>query len=168
MKIQPALYSELQKHCTPSLLSMLTDVVIDEEGENLWDITLVVTNLNAMKIAYVFEQIGGSLIYNGEVSQYVIITQEQDEQIRNGIRLFWINNNANGICPVYDTGVLVIPSILPRFVASETTEGMFIIERLTNGDYVPLRGERYPSMKDAKERARELNNEYADDEMAFK
>lgn len=88
MKIQPALYSELQKHCTHSLLSMLTNVVIDEDSENLWDITLMVSNLNAMKIAYVFEQIGGSLIYNGEVSQYVIITQEQDEQIWNGIRLF--------------------------------------------------------------------------------
>lgn len=168
MKIHPALYSELQKHCTLSLLSMLKDVVIDEEGENLWDITLEVSNFNAMKIAYVFEQIGGSLIYNGEVSQYVIITQEQDEQIRNGIRLFWINNNANGICPIYDTGILVIPSILPRFVASGTADGMFIIERLTNGDYVPLKGERYFSMEDAEERARELNNEYADDEMAFK
>lgn len=163
MKIQPAFYFELQRHCTPSLISMLTDVVIDEDGENLWDITLMVSNLNMMKIAYVFEQIGGSLIYNGEVSQYVIITQEQDEQIRNSIRLFWINNNANGICPVYDTGILVIPPILPIFVASETTEGMFMIKRLTNGNYVPLSGERYPSMKDAEGRARELNNEYADD-----
>ena len=86
MKIQPALYSELQKHCTPSLLSMLTDVVIDENSENQWDITSLVSNSNIMKIAYAFEQIGGSLIYNGEVSQYVIITQEQEDLIRDGIR----------------------------------------------------------------------------------
>lgn len=163
MKIQPALYSELQKHCTPSLLSMLTDVVIDENSENQWDITSLVSNSNIMKIAYAFEQIGGSLIYNGEVSQYVIITQEQEDLIRDGIRLFWINNYANGICPIYDTGIPVIPTILPIFAVSETLDGVFIIERLTNGDYVPMFNERYLSMEDAKERARQLNSEYTEE-----
>ncbi|MGM9769041.1 MAG: hypothetical protein ACI3Z0_11410 [Candidatus Cryptobacteroides sp.] len=166
MKIRPQLYSELKKYCTTALLSKLSDVILDNDNIDEWEISSLLEDFEMMKIAYVFEQLGGTLLYKGVPSQYVIITLGKSDNISNDIRLFWIHNNANGILPIYDIGTICVPPIMPKFVSTPKEDGTFVIEHLTNGVYIPINGMVFRSGAESQNMAREMNLEYYEDDNA--
>ena len=152
---------ELRKHCTAELLSYVREIEVKDDGENTWDITSIINDevnpYMQLRVAYAFEQIGGVLIYNGEPTQFVIVSKEKDERICNGIRLFWIHNEANGVMPIYDTKRIVVPSILPKYTCRPNDDGSFVVEKLVFGKYEPINGERYLTEQSAIDRMSQLN-----------
>lgn len=161
MRIQPQIYKELQKHCAASLLMKLSGLNVNPLNDNVWDITSLTNDIDMMKIAYAFENVGGTLIYEGNKSQYVIITRDMDVAFSTDIRLFWIHNEANGVCPIYDIGAVEVPPILPKYVSTPREDGTFIVERLNKGEYKPLNGMVFLFETESKAKARELNDEYS-------
>ena len=119
MNINRNTFKKLRRHCTVELLSQLQEVNIDERnsGEDTWEVAPYLNNpseaVNMMKIAFVFERIGRTLLFNGEPSQYVIIVHGLS-CIFDNILLFWIHCEANGVLPMYDTADVIVPPILPR------------------------------------------------------
>lgn len=160
MKIQSHFYTVLQQHCTANLLLKLKDVDINDINENEWDITSISSDIDLMKIAYAFEQIGGTLLYDGKETQYMIITRDKGDVISNHIRLFWIHSSENGIRPIYDIGNVDVPPILPKYVSSPKEDGTYIVERLTFGEYKPVDGMVFFREEDSKAQAKELNDGY--------
>lgn len=167
MKIRPQLYSELKKYCTAPLLSRLSDISIDDDTIDEWEISSLLEDIEMMKIGYVFEQLGGTLLYKGVASQYKIITQGESDNISNDIRLFWIRNNENGILPIYDIGTICVPPLMPKFVSTPKEDGTFVIERLTNGVYIPINGMVFRSEADSQNMARSMNVDYHEDDNAL-
>ena len=163
MRITKSFLDELRKHCTTELLSLVRGIEVKDDGENTWDITSIINDeVNPsmqLRVAYAFEQLGGVLIYNGKSTQFVIVTKEIDESICNGIRLFWIHNEANGVMPIYDTKRIIVPSILPKYTCRPDDDGSFVVEKLVFGKYEPINGERYLIEQFAKDRMSQLNSE---------
>lgn len=152
----------LSQHCTEKLLSVIPNMSISEDNnnENEWEISELlssnISTLEIMKIAFVFTQCGGNLLYNGNISQFAVIIRMLNDIHLTDITTYWYNNQANGVLPVYDLGEIIIPPILPKFVATEHTD-CWIIEKLQFGEYVVMEKERYYNQTDAEERARYLN-----------
>ncbi len=168
MDIKRTTFKELQLHCSIELLSLLQDINIDisNQVEDIWEISSYLDNtqksINIMKIAYAFEKIGGTLLNNGEPSQYVTLTNKLGN-VYDKIRLFWIHNEANGVLPIYDLGILEVPQILPKYAIKQGENGTWDIEKLMFGEYVPIKNEIYPSEGLARKRAEQLNdNDFAD------
>jgi hypothetical protein len=161
MKISLTKHRFLSQHCTEELLSVIPVMSISEndEYEDELEITeLLCQNISTfelMKIAFVFTQCGGILMYNGNITQFAVVIRMLDDVRLMDITTYWYNNEANGILPVYDLGEIIVPPILPRFVATQQTDS-WIIEKLQFGEYVETH-ERFNSQTDAEERARYLN-----------
>lgn len=154
MKITNSLYSILTKYCTSDLLESI-DFEFDDDCVNEWDITELIEDTNAMKIAFVYEVAGGHLFLEGEQSTFITIAK--DDNRLNNIRQFWDNNIRNGDTPVFDNESIDVPRALPMYVSVPTEEGRYTIEKLFRGEYRRIRGEIYTSEDAAKERAKELN-----------
>lgn len=58
--------------------------------------------------------------------------------------------------PIYDIGKIGVPKILPKYATEEQDDGFHIV-RLYKGEYIPLKGEIYPTIEIAKQRTEELN-----------
>lgn len=155
-------YRFLLQHCTEELLSIINDLIIvdNEENEDEWEITELlssnISTLEIMKIAFVFTQCGGNLLYNGNITQFAVIIRMLDDIHLTDITTYWYNNEANGVLPVYNLGEIIVPPILPTFVATEQTD-CWVIEKLQFGEYVVMDKEHYNNQTDAEDRARYLN-----------
>lgn len=163
MNITRAFFNELRRHCTVEILNLIGSIEPKDDEDNTWDITTVLQSKNnlyeQMRVAYAFEQLGGTLIYNEEPTQFVIIAKLLNEEICNSIRLFWIHNEANGVLPIYDIGAISVPPILPKYAYRPTEDGGFIVEKLQCGEYTPIKAEYYFLEQEAKERTEQLNVE---------
>ena len=161
MEITRNFYNQLRRHCTVELLECINDIRVANGNNNVWDITQVIDEENClyeqMKVAYTFEQLGGTLLYKGVNSQYVILTNRINNIVFDNIRLYWIHNEANGVFPIYDIGKLDVPPILPKYVSTQQEDGSFVIEKLRCGEYIALPNEVYWTEDCAKERAKQLN-----------
>lgn len=152
----------LSQHCTEELLSVIPNMRILENSynEDEWEITELlssnISTIEIMKIAFVFTQCGGNLLYNGNITQFAVIIRMLDDIHLTDITTYWYNNEANGVLPVYDLGEIIVPPILPTFVATEHTD-CWVIEKLQFGEYVVMENEHYNNQTDAEDRARYLN-----------
>lgn len=68
--------------------------------------------------------------------------------------------------PIYDIGTICVPPLMPKFVSTPKEEGTFVIERLTNGKYIPIKGMIFRSEAESQNMAREMNIEYHEDDNA--
>lgn len=160
MEVSSDKYLFLSEHCSKALLNIVPNLEIVDNSDDEWDVNNIL-NSNAstydiMKILYVFEQGGGTLVYNNSISQFPIIIREIGDIKLTDINIYWIHNEANDVLPYYDLGNLIIPSILPKFVATERIN-YWVIEKLVKGEYIEIKNEKYLSEEQAKNRARELN-----------
>lgn len=162
MNARRTLFSQLEQHCTSLLLSRLSDADIEGINCNTWDITESVEDYEILKIAFVFERLGGLLKFNGRDVEFAEIANWRESLMFSEIYSFWDNTVANGDVPVFDVGSLKVPSLLPKFVASERPDGA-VIERLTNGEYIPIEGARYQSLEKAEKEAKNLNVNYKEE-----
>lgn len=181
MKITQELFDKIKAHSTIQLMECV-GVTPDNMSDDTWDITDIVKKAikceqrnqqlivhigqdnpalfhEQMKIAYVFEKHGGTLLYEKKPEQYVFIAKLVTDSFLDKIRLYWIHNEANDIVPIYDLGDLIVPPILPRYVVTEIAENEFIIEKFNKGQYSAING-KYPTENEAKEIAANLNKEY--------
>lgn len=169
MEITNSFYRDLRKHCTAELLNFVGIIEPSDENNNIWDLTSIVAKRNniyeQLRIAYVFEQLGGTLIFKNKPIKFTNITKDLDKNICNNIRLFWIHNNANGVMPIYDVGAISVPPILPKYTYRPYEKGGFVIEKLYCGEYRHLNGEHYLLEQEAKERVVELNAEENQNEL---
>lgn len=80
------------------------------------------------------------------------LQQKRKNDDNQSLSTYWYNNEANGVLPVYDLGEIIVPPILPRFVATEQTD-CWIIEKLQFGEYVVMEKEHHNNQTDAEDRA---------------
>ena len=99
-------------------------VAPDNGADDKWDITEIVERAIAgkdnpalfheqMKVAYVFEKLGGTILYEKKPEQYVILAKRSADFFLEKIRLYWIHNEANDVVPIYGLGNLIVPPVLP-------------------------------------------------------
>ena len=169
MKVTPELFDKIKTHCTVQLIERV-GVAPDNRSDDTWDITEIVEKAivgqnnpdpfhEQMKIAYVFEKLGGTLLYEKKPEQYVNLAIRAADCFLEKIRLYWIHNEANDVVPIYDFGNLIVPQILPLYSSRPNEDGKYVVERLVRGQYVEIPNEVYPTAEDAMERAKQLNTE---------
>ena len=143
MKVAPELFDKIKTHCTAQLMERV-GVAPENGAEDTWDITEIVEKAIAgqdnpalfheqMKVAYVFEKLGGTILYEKKPEQYVILAKRTADSFLEKIRLYWIHNEANDVVPIYGLGNLIVPPVLPRHAVTEIAENEFIIEKLNKG-----------------------------------
>ena len=161
-KLNISRYHFISQHCTYELLS-LVEISIEDEEENIWNIEDFlrenVSVFDILKILFVFEKSGGFIFKNNQPIAFAILLRDLDNIQYTSITDYWYNNEANGVLPIYNIGEIVVPVILPIFVATQQETGFWCIERLFRGEYRPLRNEIYSQKHIAKSRAEELNNQ---------
>ena len=167
---------DLLKHCTPELLSKvfscvgLDNMVIDSQNlcDNIWDITDIVKLedkivLDNLKVIYVFNKLGGTLIYENKEVAYQVLFRLLNRNEPNNVMFYWIHTDSNDMIPIYDIGELVVPEIMPRYVCKKISDQAFQIEKLVKGEYVGI-NDFYPTEELCKQRVKELIEEYKADE----
>lgn len=155
-------YAGIEEYCTKSLI----DCAAISVSNKTLDITEIIDNkrdasfYEKMKVAYVFEKLGGILYYNGEPDYFISIAKQLTDPNLDRIHHYWINNYANDVIPKYGLGQLIVPQILQRYIATQREDGQFVIEKVVEGQYVPINNEVYSNEDDAKKRAACLNKNY--------
>lgn len=150
----------LCQYCTNELLSLVnwTD---DDTNESSWNVDDFlqeeIHTFDMLKMLFVFEKCGGTLLKENEYINFAVLLRTIGNIQYTKITTYWYNNEANGVTPVYDVGELEVPRILPKYVATPQINGMWCVEILHNGSYIPLSGEIYLFENLAKDRALELN-----------
>lgn len=166
----------LSQYCTDELIQCVfshintNDKLVDKTNlcKNTWEITsLLQANqkdlLDSLKVIYVFSKLDGTLIYEGNEVPYQSLSSLINKMEPYDIMLYWGNNNANGIQPIYDIGEIEIPQIMPRFVCTQLSDNVFEIEKWVNGEYIPLKG-AYTSREACEKVVRDLNQEFESNE----
>ena len=161
-KMNKKIFEKIQQHCTDELCAVLLNVgitVSDFDG-NEWDVSEALDKESSkdeiMKLICCFESVGGIIMYKGDFSPYVNLCKMLGVNNYWNYRLYWIHSEANGMFPIYDIGEIQVPKILPKYATEEGTDG-FRVVRLYKGAYIPLKGELYPTIEIAKQRAEQLN-----------
>ena len=153
-------YHFVSQHCTYELLSLI-DLSIADIEDDVWNVEDLLSEnvaiFDVLKILFVFEKSGGVLVQNNKQVSFSVLLRDLDNIQFTSITSFWYNNEANGVIPVYDLGVIKVPDILPTFVATQQESGFWCIERLFRGEYMPLKNEKYLLEEIAKDRVAELN-----------
>lgn len=162
MELTQTLFNDIKKHCTSELLSYVGNISIRNDAENQWDITELIDaddNLyEILKILYVFEKFGGSLMYKGEIEIFPVIIRNLNNPKFLGIHLFWECNEINGDVPIFDIGELEIPKIMPKFSAIPFEDGFYYIEKREGNKRVRLENEKFFTFQEAKDKAAYLNS----------
>jgi len=152
----------LRKHCTSELLTYVLENtnIKSEIPTNIVHLENCINEkcnlMDVMKVLYVFVKYGGNLYYHNKLSEFPIIIREIGDIELTKISLFWIHSECNGVIPVFDKGDILVPDILPDFVATQQLQG-WCIEKLIKGEYHLMKNELYPTEEIAKARAKELN-----------
>ena len=151
--------NQLKKHCTPELLSEVfgnvnLEDVLSTCRLNVEDFSSNCSSLqNVMKVLYVFEKFGGELCLHNELTQFPVLIRNMGDINLTKISLFWHHNESNGVIPVYGVEEIVVPNILPVFVATQQYDGRWGIEKLCQGQYRQLQNGIYPNDLIAKQSA---------------
>lgn len=161
-KMNKKIFEKLQQHCTDELCTVLLNAGItisDSEGEE-WEVSEILDKDfsidEIMKLICCFSNVGGIIMYNGEFTPYAILCKILGVNDFWNYKLYWIHSEANGMIPIYDIGKIGVPKILPKYATEEQDDGFHIV-RLYKGEYIPLKGEIYPTIEIAKQRTEELN-----------
>lgn len=156
------IFKKIQQHCTGELYTMLlySGITISDSEGNEWEVSEILDKElpidEMMKLICCFEIVGGIIMYKGEFTPYVNLCKMLGTNDFWNYKLYWINSEINGINPIYDIGKIRVPKILPKYATEEQKDGFHIV-RLYKGEYTPLKGELYPTIEIAKQRAEELN-----------
>ena len=102
----------------------------------------------------------GGLIYEGKEVPYSTLFRLIGKNEPNTVLMYWLNNEANDVKPVYDFGEIEIPEIMPRFICTQISDNAFQVEQWHKGAYVSME-EIYPTREFCDKRVQELN-EYFD------
>ena len=161
MELTQTLFNGIRRHCTSELLSYVRNIHIRDDAENQWDITELIDAddhlYEILKIIFVFEELGGSLMYKGEIEIFPVIIRNLNNPKFLGIGLFWEHNEINGDVPIFDIGELEIPIILPKFTAIPFEDGFYYIEKREGNKRVRLEKEKFFTFQEAKDKATYLN-----------
>ena len=153
---------EIRQHCSEELCAILlnTGIDISDSEGNEWEVSEILDKSlpkdEIMKLICCFEIVGGIIMYKGEFRPYVNLCKMLGANDFWNYKLYWINSQINGINPIYDIGEIHVPKILPKYTTEEQKDGFHIVQ-LYKGEYIPLKGELYPTIEIAKQRAEELN-----------
>lgn len=177
LRVKRTTLNEMHKHCTSELLSRIFSVIgsdnivvldkNDDDGE-LWDITDFMDAercdlLDRLKVIYVFTKISDSihnLKYGEDHVPYQVLFRILKKTEPNTVLLYWRNNEANDVLPIYDVGEIEIPRIMPRYTCTQVASNLFRVDKWYKGEYVPT-PEIYPTKELCQDRVDELNREYS-------
>lgn len=152
----------LLQHCTSELLTYVfgNTNIESEISTNIIHIENCINKkcnlVDVMKVLYVFEKYGGNLYYHNEPSEFPVIIREIGDVELTKITLFWVNNECNGVVPIFEKGDIIVPEVLPIFIVTQQPKG-WCIEKLIKGEYHIMKNEFYPTEEIAKARAKEQN-----------
>lgn len=154
----------LKEHCTKALLD---EVFGDTDLSKLPPFTLDVneilnstkaSELDVMKVMYVFAKANGILLFDGNE----VIIQDIYKKLGFGkflkIGPFWIHNELNQVTPVFDLGGIEIPEVMPDFIAVKGDDELYHIEKLVKGHYEPYNTDAYSTLEAAEKRITELKS----------
>lgn len=161
--------NKLLDFCDISLINtVFNEINIGQIESNVWHFDNAIYDIpinklfELLKTMYVFEKMGGVLKINDSTVDFQSFIKKYNNENFNKIISFWENNIANNYCPRYSLGNLVVPIILPVYIATQYDDYKWYIEKLIKGEYLKYNHETFPFEDIAKERARELNIDYLD------
>jgi hypothetical protein len=154
----------LKEHCTKALLD---EVFGDTDLSKLPPFTLDVneilnstkaSELDVMKVMFVFEEANGILIFDGkeEISTAIYMKLGFEKFLK--IDPFWGHNEINQVTPIFDLGEIEIPDVMPKFKPVKGDDELYHIEKLVKGHYEPYNTDVYSTLEAAERRISELKS----------